>query len=1541
MHREITSKPLLGVCAAFGLVLALAGCPAPVIENVSPERVPASAPGAIAVVGRGFAEGATATFTSGVKGLSEAVPTEFVDATRLLVEGPVFELVEDTDFSLTIANPTAPARISNAVIVTYLVPPRIDSLSPAALRGSIVEEVLVTGQNFRNGGLYVWSLNGPTVGSGTILLDDAEHARIQSPLLTDLAASASLTLIVSNPEGQFARATAPVTAPPRIDSIAPEELRATVPTNVEIAGINIDGDASYEWLLDGAAVASGTVAQGDGGVTAAWPGVLGAEGDDAMALRLTNADGQFGTALAVLRAPPTVSTVVPSELPATISFTVTIEGRNFDNGSRATFIRESNGEEIGTVPAVFDADIETGITTLTLTSPPIIETLATPEAVRIVVTNPLPDGQVSEDVSALVKAIGRVTYFPPPSLDAPGTPNPDRMVVPSTLSVTAPGRSLTVTGANIRAGSIVSFIDEFDEVAAEVVADVPLPTDQRVSSVLTVEAPIFDGPNHARLVNDAELTIRVTDPQGQRPDTELAVLMTAPPFADSFVPNDVTASKENPFEIVGRNLSGGTSVAFFVVESDEPLGIIVPVYTENSPGPPVIGQLNGANPARTGLSSPTPVRVTVTAADGQVSAPLDVVYVPGPSIDAVTNTFGNLTEVPAIFPTTVNILGTNFQNGATIEFRLPDGTLLTPRTASDSDAVFRSPTELSARTWPTATGQLATDTEITVVVTNPDGQSTLDASKRLGSIRYQAEPGIEGIASIPPEDPNDDFAGWIDSRIPATIPTIFTITGCNFATSNPFEAVAVFRRASGLVVESVALTVIGDGAVRGVSPTVENLPTDEVVTVSIVDAYGQPSAKVSESCFAITTILYSPQPILEGFETTFVNHLGETVSDADVAPATIAVPFSLTGSNFLAGATAVMRQFCGDADAPIATLDGLRIPLTILAPGEATGMTPTLPTLADTLTDVEIAIRNPDGQTNAAAYCGIKFNAPPRVTGIVIAGTDDRAIIANGPFRNDLTGLNGPAVTLEISGENLDSRSPTSGNGALGVDFSGGALAFDGVGGVGGQARIVDSSAAATELGDNEHGRLANVFGFVDVARLIDYTGQSSTAGLRDALLTVFGPSAPNEGNAATLVSGDLNGDGRDDLVDVGVSATGIVVYVWYGREGEWRIPPDATRRPGTIGLGVTTAGAQHAAIGDFNGDDYDDLAIGVGDADLLTGETGPSSGAVIVYLGGPNGIGRVFNRQILGASAVPGATSGEGFGTALAAGDWNGDGLDELAVGAPLQESGAVSGVVYVFRGAENAFPSDVADVVLAPRGSDTGGARFSFGASVEFGDWNGDGLDELFVGSPGADLQPGQNDAGRVDVYLGSANADDTSDTSITGDVAGQNSAFPLAGDLDGDGIADLIVGAPNLGPSFTGGTGAGSARVYLGSRTVLPDPVSDAVFTSNVSHDAAGSRASMRVVPSGRLLLGSPFSRGIGARAFIRAYSWDTGSFFERSGPPSGIGFTGDGELFGAAVEAVGVTRGGEAATDYFVSIRDGIGGMRDGFLMIAPGAQTSGR
>ncbi|MEK7794945.1 MAG: VCBS repeat-containing protein, partial [Candidatus Hydrogenedentota bacterium] len=533
-----------------------------------------------------------------------------------------------------------------------------------------------------------------------------------------------------------------------------------------------------------------------------------------------------------------------------------------------------------------------------------------------------------------------------------------------------------------------------------------------------------------------------------------------------------------------------------------------------------------------------------------------------------------------------------------------------------------------------------------MVVTNPDGQSTLATAKRRGAIRYQAEPGIEGIASSPPEDPSEDYVGWIDGRIPATIPTTFTITGCNFAAATPLKPVAVFRRASGLVLGSVALTVLGDGGVRGLSPRIENLVTDEVVTVSIVDAYGQPSADVTETCRASSTILYSAPPMLESFETTFVDHLGETVTDTDVAPATISVAFSLSGSNFLQGATAVVRQVCGNPDAPIPTLDGLRIPLTILAPGEATGMTPMLPTLADTLTDIEIAIRNPDGQTNAAPYCGIKFNAPPRVTGIVIAGTDDRAIIANGPFRNDHTGLNGLPIGLEISGENLDSRSPTSGNGALGIEFSGGALAVDAVEDVGRQARIVDASAAATELGDNEDGRIADVFGYIDVVRVIDYTGQSSTVGLRDALLTVFGPSAPNEGNAATLVSGDLNGDGRDDLVDVGVSATGIVVYVWYGRDVGWRIPPDATRRPGTIGLGVTTVGAQHAAIGDFNGDGYGDLAIGVGDADFLTGETGPSSGGVVVYLGGPNGIGRVFDRQILGASAVPLATSGEGFGT-------------------------------------------------------------------------------------------------------------------------------------------------------------------------------------------------------------------------------------------------------------------------------------------------------
>ena len=215
-------------------------------------------------------------------------------------------------------------------------------------------------------------------------------------------------------------------------------------------------------------------------------------------------------------------------------------------------------------------------------------------------------------------------------------------------------------------------------------------------------------------------------------------------------------------------------------------------------------------------------------------------------------------------------------------------------------------------------------------------------------------------------------------------------------------------------------------------------------------------------------------------------------------------------------------------------------------------------------------------------------------------------------------------------------------------------------------------------------------------------------------------------------------------------------------------------------------------ARGDFNGDGYQDLAVG---APFESG----SRGIVYVLYGGENGLTAAGVQEIRqGQNGIDGSeNSGDAFGFDLETGNFNGDAYDDLAVGVP-GEDGA-RGVAQVIYGSAEG---------LAAAGNQTwrqdrlaGGGRDvndQFGYALAVGDFNGDQIDDLAVGSPGE-----QNFSGLAHVIYGGSggltdagnqrwrqSADDIPGSRENGDVFG----FALgAGDLNGDGIDELIVGAP----------------------------------------------------------------------------------------------------------------------------------------------------
>jgi uncharacterized protein (TIGR03437 family) len=219
----------------------------------------------------------------------------------------------------------------------------------------------------------------------------------------------------------------------------------------------------------------------------------------------------------------------------------------------------------------------------------------------------------------------------------------------------------------------------------------------------------------------------------------------------------------------------------------------------------------------------------------------------------------------------------------------------------------------------------------------------------------------------------------------------------------------------------------------------------------------------------------------------------------------------------------------------------------------------------------------------------------------------------------------------------------------------------------------------------------------------------------------------------------------------------------------------------------------QALATGDFNGDGWDDLAVGAfGENDFR--------GVVNVIYGGPGGLTSAGNQLWeQGAGGIDGnAESGDRFGVTVAAGDLNGDGYDDLVVGASGEDDDR--GIVHAIYGSASG---------LTPQGNqawrqgdngigDSAESGDVFGFSLAVGDFNGDGFDDVAAGGPGE-----EGTEGLVIVIFGSAGGltsngnqrwregeDGLLGEGEGGDFFGWELA---AGDFNGDGFDDLVVGTP----------------------------------------------------------------------------------------------------------------------------------------------------
>jgi hypothetical protein len=313
--------------------------------------------------------------------------------------------------------------------------------------------------------------------------------------------------------------------------------------------------------------------------------------------------------------------------------------------------------------------------------------------------------------------------------------------------------------------------------------------------------------------------------------------------------------------------------------------------------------------------------------------------------------------------------------------------------------------------------------------------------------------------------------------------------------------------------------------------------------------------------------------------------------------------------------------------------------------------------------------------------------------------------------------------------------------------------------------------------------------------------------------------------------AGDVNGDGLDDLIvgargsDRGGWTTGSA-YVVFGRAGP--LPPqiDLAALDGKTGFRVDGAiwsgqlGRAVAAAGDFNGDGFDDVVIGApvygysGSAFVVFGKTGPFAPVIsVIALTGQAGV------------RIDAASSGDQLGWSVAGvGDVNGDGFDDVALGAnqadPGGRSGAGTGYV-VFGGASPGSPIKVDDLNGSNGFAAPGlAAEDRTGASVGGGDINGDGFSDVVFGAPGSDLHA--NYGGSAYVVFGRASGlpaavdlsalDGSNGLRLDGLAELDGAGFAAgSGDLNDDGLADLLIGVPY--GDRAGQADAGAVQVLLG--------------------------------------------------------------------------------------------------------------------------------
>jgi hypothetical protein len=383
--------------------------------------------------------------------------------------------------------------------------------------------------------------------------------------------------------------------------------------------------------------------------------------------------------------------------------------------------------------------------------------------------------------------------------------------------------------------------------------------------------------------------------------------------------------------------------------------------------------------------------------------------------------------------------------------------------------------------------------------------------------------------------------------------------------------------------------------------------------------------------------------------------------------------------------------------------------------------------------------------------------------------------------------------------------------GGSGGLVTGTSTTLDGGDGTGAQFGISVSSAGDVN-GDGFADLVVGAPGAMSTAgRVYVYLGSSS--GLTSTPAILESPDgAGSRFGQVVAGAGDVNRDGYGDVAVAGFGGSPRSVYVFHGSASGLGATP-ATTVLGTDAIAV-------AGAGDVNGDGYDDIVIGDYDA-------GSFAGAAYVLRGGASGINSTTQRTLVDNAT---GNAQRFYGSAVACiGDVDGDGYADVAVGAPAWAvdallSNASVGRVYVYRGGAGGIATSPSVNFQGPDGP-----QGSFGSALSGADLNGDGYSDLIASSPSTN-----SSQGRVRVYRGALGGPTVASATLIGTGTGSfGVSVAGAGDVNGDGLVDLAVGAYLLSSR------TGAAYVFHGNAgTFVASPASTTIAGPDGTSASFGS-------------------------------------------------------------------------------------------------------